>query len=281
MYSEVIEMNDFKIAVCQMDVVDNKETNINHAVELIEEASGSGANLITLPEMFNTPYDNDKFVEYSEYENDSRTLKCMKDIAREENIYLQCGSIPEKEKNSIYNSAYLINPNGKIIGKHRKMHMFDIDTDTMKFRESSILTPGNTVTTINTPLATISIAICYDIRFPELWTLMNKNKSDIILLPGAFNTTTGPLHWETLIRTRAIDNQCYVVATSPSQTDNPYYVAWGHSMIVNPWGKIITKAKEKEEIIYAYMEQKPLKEVRNQIPVLKNRRSDIYDTILK
>lgn len=281
MYSEVIEMKDFKIATCQMDVVDNKDININHAIELVKKASSNGANLITLPEMFNTPYDNDKFVEYCEDENDSNTLKCMKDIAKEENIYLQCGSIPEKEKDNIYNSAYLIDPNGKIIGKHRKMHMFDIDTDTMKFTESDILTPGNTVTTINTPIATISIAICYDIRFPELWTLMNKNKSDIILLPGAFNNTTGPLHWETLIRARAIDNQCYVVATSPSQIDNPYYVAWGHSMIVNPWGKIIAKASQKEEIIYAYIKQNPLEEVRNQIPVLKNRREDLYDTILK
>lgn len=161
------------------------------------------------------------------------------------------------------------------------MHMFDIDTDNMKFTESDTLTPGDSVTTIKTPLANISIAICYDIRFPELWTLMNKNNSDIILLPGAFNKTTGPLHWETLIKARAIDNQCYVVATSPSQIENPYYVAWGHSMIVNPWGKIIAKAHENEEILYANITQSSLSSVRNQIPVLTNRRNDIYDTILK
>lgn len=274
-------MKDFKIATCQMNVVDNKDTNIEHAIQLIKKASFNGAKLITLPEMFNTPYDNSKFIEYCEEETTSKTLNSMQDIAREENIYLQSGSIPEKESNHLYNTAYLINPKGKIIGKHRKMHMFDIDTDNMKFTESDTLTPGDSVTTIKTPLANISIAICYDIRFPELWTLMNKNNSDIILLPGAFNKTTGPLHWETLIKARAIDNQCYVVATSPSQIENPYYVAWGHSMIVNPWGKIIAKAHENEEILYANITQSSLSSVRNQIPVLTNRRNDIYDTILK
>ena len=274
-------MKDFKIATCQMNVVDNKDTNIEHAIQLIKKASSNGAKLITLPEMFNTPYDNSKFIEYCEEETTSKTLNSMQDIAREENIYLQSGSMPEKESNHLYNTAYLINPKGKIIGKHRKMHMFDIDTDNMKFTESDTLTPGDSVTTIKTPLANISIAICYDIRFPELWTLMNKNNSDIILLPGAFNKTTGPLHWETLIKARAIDNQCYVVATSPSQIENPYYVAWGHSMIVNPWGKIIAKAHENEEILYANITQSSLSSVRNQIPVLTNRRNDIYDTILK
>ena len=274
-------MKDFKIATCQMNVVDNKDTNIEHAILLIKKASSNGAKLITLPEMFNTPYDNSKFIEYCEEETTSKTLNSMQDIAREENIYLQSGSIPEKESNHLYNTAYLINPKGKIIGKHRKMHMFDIDTDNMKFTESDTLTPGDSVTTIKTPLANISIAICYDIRFPELWTLMNKNNTDIILLPGAFNKTPGPLHWETLIKARAIDNQCYVVATSPSQIENPYYVAWGHSMIVNPWGKIIAKAHENEEILYANITQSSLNSVRNQIPVLTNRRNDIYDTILK
>lgn len=269
------------MACCQMDVVDDKDQNIEHAIFLIKEAAKQDISLVTLPEMFNTPYANDKFIEYAEVENDSFTLKCMKDIAKEEDIYLQCGSIPEKEKNKLYNAAYLINPKGKIVAKHRKIHMFDIATDTMTFKESDTLTGGDNITTIHTPIANISIAICYDIRFPELWTLMNKKDTDIVLLPGAFNKTTGPAHWETLIRARAIDNQTYVVATSPSQIDNPYYVAWGHSMIVNPWGKIIAQAKKKEEIIYAHIKQDEIKKVRSQIPVLKNKRTDIYETIEK
>jgi len=100
-------------------------------------------------------------------------------------------------------------------------------------------------------------------------------------MPGAFNRTTGPLHWQTLIRARAIDNQYYIVATSPSQVDNPYYIAWGHSMIVNPWGNILANANEKEEIIYSQINEKDKIEVREQIPVLTNKRRDVYETVLK
>jgi predicted amidohydrolase len=274
-------MKELKIACCQMNVVDNKQTNIEHAIALINEASDNNADLITLPEMFNTPYDNNKFIENAEYEKDSITLSSMCDIARENNIFLQAGSIAEKDEEKVYNTAYLIDNNGKIIAKHRKMHMFDINTETMKFTESDTLSPGNKITTVKTDLGTVSLAICYDIRFNEMWNLMNKKGSEIVLLPGAFNRTTGPLHWKTLIRARAIDNQLYVVATSPSQVDNPYYVAWGHSMIVDPWGKILAQAHENEEIIYSKISEDAINSVREQIPILKNKRGDIYETISK
>ena len=110
---------------------------------------------------------------------------------------------------------------------------------------------------------------------------MSKNHTDIFLLPGAFNLTTGPLHWETLIRARAIDNQAYVIATSPSQVENPYYIAWGHSMIVDPWGKIVEQAHKKEEMLTTKIKQSTITSVREQIPVLKNKRHDVYDTIQK
>lgn len=274
-------MKDFRIASCQMDVVDDKNENIRHAVELIKEASNNNADIVCLPEMFNTPYDNDKFIENAEYEDNSITLEAMKTVADEESIILQCGSIAQAADDKIYNTAYLIDSNGKIIGKHQKMHLFDIDTDTMKFKESDTLTAGDNITTIKTDLATISLAICYDVRFPEYWTLLNNNQTDIVIMPGAFNRTTGPLHWQTLIRARAIDNQYYIVATSPSQVDNPYYIAWGHSMIVNPWGNILANANEKEEIIYSQINEKDKIEVREQIPVLTNKRRDVYETVLK
>lgn len=277
----MIVMEEFKIACCQMNVIDDKQTNINHALELIEEAASNNAKLITLPEMFNTPYTNAKFIENAEEEENSYTLEKMCEVAKDNNIFLQAGSIPERDEGKIYNTAYLIDDNGKIISKHRKAHLFDINTPSMKFTESDTLSAGNKVTTVKTSFATISLAICYDIRFNEFWNIMNQKRSDIILLPGAFNKTTGPLHWETLIRARAIDNQLFVVATSPSQLENPYYVAWGHSMIVDAWGKILAKADEKEEIIYSVLDPESIKTVREQIPIIKNKRKDIYETIYK
>lgn len=275
-------MQDFKIGTCQMNVVDNKNENIQHATQLIRKAAENrDVKLITLPEMFNTPYTHDKFIQNAEKQDKSITLNTMCQLASELEIYLQPGSIPELSDDKIYNTAYLINPSGEIIAKHRKMHMFDINTPTMKFTESDTLSAGNNITTIKTDLGVISLAICYDVRFPELWSLMSQNKSDIILLPAAFNLTTGPLHWETLIRTRAIDTQAYVIATSPSQIENPYYIAWGHSMIVDPWGSILAGANKKEEIIYADITKDKIDSVRMQIPVLKHRRTDIYETIEK
>ncbi|PAV07321.1 carbon-nitrogen hydrolase family protein [Methanosphaera cuniculi] len=275
-------MQDFKIGTCQMNVVDNKNENIQHATQLIRKAAENrDVKLITLPEMFNTPYTHDKFIQNAEKQDESITVNTMCQLASELEIYLQPGSIPELSDDKIYNTAYLINPSGEIIAKHRKMHMFDINTPTMKFTESDTLSAGNNITTIKTDLGVISLAICYDVRFPELWSLMSQNKSDIILLPAAFNLTTGPLHWETLIRTRAIDTQAYVIATSPSQIENPYYIAWGHSMIVDPWGSILAGANKKEEIIYADITKDKIDSVRMQIPVLKHRRTDIYETIEK
>lgn len=265
-----------------MNVVDNKNENIQHATQLIRKAAENrDVKLITLPEMFNTPYTHDKFIQNAEKQDESKTLNTMCQLASELEVYLQPGSIPELSDNKIYNTTYLINPSGEIIAKHRKMHMFDINTPTMKFTESDTLSAGNNITTIKTDLGVISLAICYDVRFPELWSLMSQNKSDIILLPAAFNLTTGPLHWETLIRTRAIDTQAYVVATSPSQIENPYYIAWGHSMIVDPWGSILSEANKKEEIIHADITQDKIDSIRMQIPVLKHRRTDIYETIEK
>lgn len=264
-----------------MNVVNDKNENVKHAINLIKKASEEDVKLVTLPEMFNTPYDNSKFVENAEEEENSSTLNKICESAQDNDIFIQAGSIAEIEEKNIYNTAYLINNKGKIIAKHRKVHLFDIDTPTMKFTESDTLSAGNKVTTIKTEIANISLAICYDIRFTEFWSIMNKNDSEIILLPGAFNRTTGPLHWETLIRARAIDNQAFVVATSPSQIDNPYYVAWGHSMIVDPWGKILAKAHEKEEILYSTLNPKSLKDVREQIPIIKNKRLDIYETVYK
>ncbi|RAP50869.1 MAG: carbon-nitrogen hydrolase [Methanosphaera sp. SHI613] len=272
-------MKNIKIASCQMDVVDDKTRNITHAIELIREASANNADLITLPEMFNTPYANNKFVENAESEDESPTLNAMCEVATAENIYLQCGSMAEREEDDIYNTAYLISPDGEIIAKHRKMHLFDINCNTMKFTESDTLTAGDEITTVKTPFARISIAICYDVRFNQMWTLMNENDTDLVLLPGAFNKTTGPLHWQTLLRARAIDNQFFVAATSPSQVDNPFYVAWGHSMIVDPWGNILSQADKKEEIIYSNLNPELINSARDQIPIQVNKRDDIYKTV--
>lgn len=274
-----------KLALCQMNVVDNKEKNIKKAIEMIEKGKKEGADIAILPEMFNCPYENEKFIEYGEYKKDSYTLKSIQNIAKSNNIYVLAGSIPEKELDNktnienIYNTSFLLDNNGEILGYHRKMHLFDIDVkDKIYFKESDTLTSGNEVTVIDTKskLGRIGIGICYDIRFPELARLMTLEGAEILIFPGAFNLTTGPAHWEMLFKTRALDNQVFTIGVSPALDKKANYNAYGHSLIANPWGEIMKEAEYDEEIIIVEIDLDEINSVREELPLLKNRRTDIY-----
>ena len=277
-------MNSIKIALCQMNVVDNKEKNIEKAIQMIKESKNKGADLAVLPEMFNCPYENEKFIEYAEILEDSQTLMEISDIAKEENIHVLAGSIPELERDdendtdSIYNTAVFFDNNGKQLGKHRKMHLFDIDVKgKIYFKESDTLSAGNDFTIINTDLARIGIGICYDIRFVELSRIMALNGAEILIFPGAFNLTTGPAHWELLFKSRALDNQVYAIGVAPALDEDASYNSYGHSIAVNPWGEVIEELDYSEELKIVEIDLDEIKRVREEIPVLKNRRVDLYE----
>ncbi|MBO7211361.1 MAG: carbon-nitrogen hydrolase family protein [Methanobrevibacter sp.] len=277
-------MNSIKIALCQMNVVDNKEKNIEKAIQMIKESKKQGADLAVLPEMFNCPYENEKFIEYAEILEGSKTLKEIANIAKEENIHVLAGSVPELERDddeeseSIYNTAVFFDNDGKQLGKHRKMHLFDIDVKgKIYFKESDTLSAGNEFTIIKTDLATIGIGICYDIRFVELSRIMAMNGAEILIFPGAFNLTTGPAHWEILFRSRALDNQTFAIGVAPALDEDASYNSYGHSIAVNPWGEVIEELDYSEELKIVEIDLDEIKRVREEIPVLKNRRSDLYE----
>lgn len=272
----------FEIAMCQMKVVDDKDENIQRAISMISAAGDHGALMVVLPEMFNCPYENDKFVEYAEERLTSKTLKAISRAASENGVYVIAGSIPENDAGNIYNSSFIFDDGGNILDVHRKLHLFDIDVaDGINFRESDTITSGDKVTVIETPLIKFGVAICFDVRFPELFRLMEMEGAKLVVVPGAFNMTTGPAHWETTLRTRAIDNQIYIAAVSPARNYELSYVAYGHSMLVDPWGDVIETAKEAESIVYATINEELVNQVREELPLLKNRREDIYELIRK
>ena len=277
-------MNIIKIALCQMNVVDNKERNIEKAIQMIRDSKKQGADLAVLPEMFNCPYENEKFIEYAEELDESETLKEISKIAKEENIHVLAGSIPElerdeeKDSKSIYNTAVFFDNTGKTLGKHRKMHLFDIDVKgKIYFKESDTLSAGNEFTIIKTDLARIGIGICYDIRFVELSRIMALNGAEILIFPGAFNLTTGPAHWELLFRSRALDNQTFAIGVAPALDENANYNSYGHSIAVNPWGEVIEELDYGEELKIVEIDLDEIKRIREEIPVLKNRRTDLYE----
>ena len=266
-----------------MNVVDNKGENIRKAIQMIKESKKQGADLAVLPEMFNCPYENEKFIEYAEELNGSQTLEKIANIAKEENIHVLAGSIPELEEDgegiqSIYNTAVLFDNKGKLLGKHRKMHLFDIDVKgKIYFKESDTLSAGNDFTVIETELTTIGIGICYDVRFVELSRIMALNGAQILIFPGAFNLTTGPAHWEILFRSRALDNQVYAIGVAPALDKDASYNSFGHSIAVNPWGEIIEELDYEEGLKIVEIDLDEIKRIREEIPILKNRRTDLYE----
>lgn len=275
-------MTKIKLALCQMNVVDNKEKNIKTARLMIEESISKNADFIILPEMFNCPYSNDKFIEYGEKEKSSETLSEISKLAKSNNAYILAGSIPEIEEDKLYNTSYLFDRQGNVIAKHRKMHLFDIDVKgKITFKESDVLTAGNDFTIADTEFGKVGIGICYDIRFPELAKIMVENGALILIYPGAFNMTTGPAHWELLFRSRAMDNQTFCIGVAPALNNDASYHSYGHSIITNPWGEVIAQASEKESLIISEIDLSEIKKVREELPLLKNKRDDLYEVIQK
>lgn len=275
-------MTKIKLALCQMNVVDNKEKNIKTARLMIEESISKNADFIILPEMFNCPYSNDKFIEYGEKEKSSETLSEISKLAKSNNVYILAGSIPEIEEDKLYNTSYLFDRQGNVIAKHRKMHLFDIDVKRkITFKESDVLTAGNDFTIADTEFGKVGIGICYDIRFPELAKIMVENGALILIYPGAFNMTTGPAHWELLFRSRAMDNQTFCIGVAPALNNDASYHSYGHSIITNPWGEVIAQASEKESLIISEIDLSEIKKVREELPLLKNKRDDLYEVIQK
>ncbi|MBN2260386.1 MAG: carbon-nitrogen hydrolase family protein [Clostridiales bacterium] len=265
-----------KIGLIQMDVVDDKKENIKKAKDMILEAHDQGAEIIMLPEMFNTPYQNDKFSSYAETET-GETVEFIKSTAKELKILLIGGSIPEKSDGKIYNTCFIANESGKIIGKHRKIHLFDIDVkDGITFFESDTLSPGESTTVIDTSFGKIGIAICYDIRFPELFRKMVLEGAKYFFIPAAFNTVTGPAHWEILTRTRALDNQVFLAIVSPARSEILKYKAYGHSLVTSPWGAVLSELDEKESVLIVDINSEEIDRIREELPVLKHRKSNIY-----
>ncbi len=271
-------MNKVTIGLCQMMVEKtSKKCNIEKARDMIFKAVDMGAEIVVLPEMFNCPYNNKYFREYGETYPKGETLSMLSQISREKNIYLVGGSIPELYKEKVYNSCFVFDDKGQLIGKHRKMHLFDIDIKNgVKFKESEVLSAGDEVTIIDTKWGKIGVAICYDIRFPELIRIMALEGAKIVFIPAAFNMTTGPDHWENTFKVRALDNQIYIAGVSPARNTSYSYVAYANSLITNPWGKVINKLEEKEDILIQDINLDYIDEIRESLPLLKHRRTDLY-----
>ena len=274
-----------KTAILQTHVFSEKEKNLRQLEEILASGKTEGADLVTLPEMFACPYETKNFPLYAEAEG-GPAWQTLSGLARKYGIILSAGSMPEAEEEPdtgvrrIYNTAYVFDRDGRQIGKHRKAHLFDIDVKGGQyFRESDTLFPGGWIGCFDTEFCRIGLCICYDFRFPETARLMARDGAKVILVPAAFNMTTGPAHWELMFRQRAVESQCYVIGTAPARDPESSYISWGHSIAVDPWGTILTQMEEKEGIRVVELDLEYVDQVRQQLPLLAHRRTDLYELI--
>lgn len=265
-----------KLALCQTPVsasLAEKQTMMKHYVN---QAAKSGAQLVCLPEMWACPYDNSAFPKYAEPEG-GETWRCLRDAAWENHVWLVGGSVPERDGERLYNTCYVFSPEGEQAAKHRKVHLFDIDVPGgQRFMESDTFTPGESLTVFDTPWGKVGVAICFDIRFAEWFRMMALEGAKLVLVPGAFNMTTGPAHWELSLRMRAVDNQCFTAGCAPARDETASYISYGNSLVSDPWGNVLGRLDAAEGLLLCDLDLDYADAIRTQIPILSGRRGDLY-----
>ena len=267
--------NPFTLAVCQLRTELDYEETVAKAETMIRDAAGSGANVVVLPEMFSCPYNGEYFRKAASRGHED-AFRRLSEWAKANRILLVGGSVPEIEDQRMYNTCYVFDAEGRQVARHRKAHLFDVNLPNMCFRESDTFTPGQEITVFDSDYGRIGVAICFDVRFPELFRAMARRGAKLICLPAQFNMTTGPAHWEATLRMRAVDNEVFFVGASSARYEGFAYECWGHSMIVDPFGTPLAAADHTEQTLIAEIDLNRVDEVRAQLPTFLHLREDLY-----
>lgn len=261
-----------KIAGIQMASGPNVTANLSEAEKLIGIAVEQGAKLVVLPEYFAIMgmKDTDK-VKVAEKEGDGPIQRFLSEIAKKHEIWVVGGSVPLKSENNdkIYNACLVYNDQGKLVARYNKIHLFGLNLGNETYHEEKTIIAGNQVVTLDSPFGKIGLSICYDLRFPELYRAMGE--VDLILIPAAFTETTGKAHWESLIRARAIENLCYVLAPAQGGYHTSGRETHGNSMIVDPWGVVLDRLPRGSGVVIASINREYQTSLRKSLPALQNR----------
>lgn len=269
--------DSIRAAAIQMVSTADMETNLNTAGELLDESAAMGAKLAVLPENWPLMGNNERDkLTYQEDFGSGPLQEFLAGKARSLDLWLLGGSIPLKtgDPNHVYNSCLLYDPQGRCTARYDKIHLFDVSVDkdgTETYRESDTFAPGSDITVAKTPFGNIGMTICYDLRFPELYRKMLSRDITIIAVPSAFTQTTGKQHWEILLRARAVENLCYVIAAAQGGQHNEKRATWGHSMIIGPWGDILASMETGPGIVCADLNLLHLQTTRKSFPALEHR----------
>lgn len=266
------EAVSLRVAAIQMVSVADVDTNLAAAAGLIAQAVASGAQLVLLPEYFclmgNTDFDK---VAVRETDGDGPIQRFLASQARNHGIWLAGGTLPLvcDDPGRVYNTLLVYGPDGARIARYDKIHLFGFQRNGESYDESASIVPGVAPVAFDAPCGRVGLSICYDLRFPELYRALGEVA--LILMPAAFTYTTGRAHWETLLRARAIENQCYVLASAQGGVHPNGRRTWGHSMLVDPWGDILEVYEDGPGMVVGTVQPSRLAEVRASLPALRHR----------
>jgi nitrilase len=266
------QVNAFKVAALQMASGPNVAGNLSEARRLIENAVAQGARLVVLPEFFSfMGMKEDDMVAVREQIGSGVMQSFLAEMARKHRIWVVGGSIPvvANAPNKVRNTCLVYDDHGEQVARYDKIHLFNLDLGNEHYHEANTIEAGNQVVVVDSPFGRIGLAICYDLRFPELFRAM-KNV-DIVVLPSAFTATTGKMHWETLVRARAIENLTYVIAAAQGGYHVNGRETHGHSMIVDPWGRVLDELPRGSGVVLAEVNPSYQASLRASLPALTHR----------
>jgi len=272
-----------RVACVQMNTRGDVAANVRAAEALVEAAAAAGAGLVALPETWAYKGGREG-IRASAEAVEGPSNAALAQLAARLGVFVLAGSIyePSPEPGRVYNTSALFGPDGGLLAVYRKIHLFDVIAGTNEYHESDEVTPGVELVTVQVDLGkaapvTLGFTICYDLRFPELYRSLALRGAQILCVPAAFTAYTGAAHWEVLLRARAVENGCFVIAPGQVGEHLPGRDCFGHSMIVDPWGTMLAEVQGGVGFCIADLDLERVAEVRAQIPSLQNRRPDAYD----
>lgn len=281
MHSENV-MTQTLVAAVQLTSTPNVASNLASIGSLIERSADSGARLVVLPEnvALMGRKETDK-LEAAESDGSGPIQDFLAEAAAKNRIWLVGGTIPIRTPSGkVYAASPVYDDSGRRVARYDKIHLFDVDVPGSReqYRESNTIEPGNTPLVLDTPFGRLGVAVCYDLRFPELFRYLAAQGLDILALPSAFTAATGKAHWDVLVRARAVENLCYVVAANQGGAHPNGRETYGHSMVVDPWGSVLAQLGTEPGVALAEVSLRRIEEVRTTFPSLRHRRIGVDRT---
>ena len=263
-------MSKSRIALAQMTSTEDFQANLAEALRMVDEAAAAGVQLVAFPEVFLFLGGRQGKLENAT-QVEGPVVARFREAAAHHGMMILLGSIHERmpdREDKVYNTSILIDASGEVLATYRKLKLFDVELPNLTIRESDTIEPGDALPpVVDTPIGKVGLTICFDLRFPDLYQHLRRKGAEVVFAPSNFTAPTGAVHWETLLRTRALETQVYLAAPAQWGKHNPKFSSWGHTALVDPWGAICSLAPDRTGLTYGEIDLEYLRKVRRELPM--------------